>query len=118
VIPGERGKTGKDGEIYNEVPLTDAVKALLGNPKRAALHSRLLMGSSRLRVIRKRKKRLCKPLTKIEKWMVAGAAAFTKEQAQANLSRGHRLLVYGFDVMMLKQQVKQAMQWAGPLPTS
>jgi 4-hydroxy-2-oxoheptanedioate aldolase len=41
-----------------------------------------------------------------------GAAAFTKEQVQANLGRGHRLLVYGFDVLMLRQQVKRATQWA------
>jgi 2-keto-3-deoxy-L-rhamnonate aldolase RhmA len=40
-----------------------------------------------------------------------GASAFTREQAQANLKRGHRLLVYGFDVLMLRQHVKQAMQW-------
>jgi 4-hydroxy-2-oxoheptanedioate aldolase len=40
-----------------------------------------------------------------------GAAAFTKEQAQANLKRGHRLLVYGFDVLMLKQHAKQAVGW-------
>ena len=41
-----------------------------------------------------------------------GAAAFTKEQAQANLKRGHRLLVHGFDVLMLKQQVRQAAEWS------
>src|SRR5262245_50864209 len=41
-----------------------------------------------------------------------GAAAFSKEEAQANLRRGHRLLVYGFDILMLKHQVKQATQWA------
>ncbi len=42
-----------------------------------------------------------------------GATTFTKEQAQANLRRGHRFLVYGFDSLVLKQHVRQAMQWAG-----
>jgi 4-hydroxy-2-oxoheptanedioate aldolase len=43
-----------------------------------------------------------------------GAAAFTKEQAQANLRRGHRLFFYGFDVLMLKQHVRQACAWLAP----
>ena len=34
-----------------------------------------------------------------------GAAALTREQTQSNLRRGHRILVYGFDVLMLKQHV-------------
>lgn len=42
-----------------------------------------------------------------------GAAAFTKEQTQTNLSRGHRLLAFGFDVLMLKQQARQAAGWLG-----
>ena len=43
-----------------------------------------------------------------------GAAAFTKEQAQANLRRGHRLFVHGFDVLMLKQHAHQAGAWLAP----
>ena len=41
-----------------------------------------------------------------------GAAALTREQAQANLQRGHRILVYGFDVLMLKQHARQAAEWS------
>lgn len=41
-----------------------------------------------------------------------GAAALTREQAQSNLRRGHRILVYGFDLLMLKQHAGQAMQWS------
>jgi 4-hydroxy-2-oxoheptanedioate aldolase len=41
-----------------------------------------------------------------------GAAALTREQAEGNIRRGHRILVYGFDVLMLKQQVRQSMEWA------
>lgn len=48
----------------------------------------------------------------LEAGIALGAAALTKEQAQANLKRGHRLMVYGFDVLMLKQHAKQAMRWA------
>lgn len=40
-----------------------------------------------------------------------GAAAFTKEQAQTNMRRGHRLFFYGFDVLMLKQHARQAAGW-------
>ena len=40
-----------------------------------------------------------------------GAAALTREQTQSNLSRGHRILVYGFDVMMLKAHARQAAGW-------
>ena len=41
-----------------------------------------------------------------------GAVAMTREQAVGNIGRGHRLLAYGFDVLMLKQQVRQSMAWA------
>lgn len=41
-----------------------------------------------------------------------GAAALTREQTEGNLRRGHRILVYGFDVLVLKQHVRQAMEWA------
>jgi 4-hydroxy-2-oxoheptanedioate aldolase len=41
-----------------------------------------------------------------------GAAALTREQTQDNIRRGHRILVYGFDVLMLKQHVRQAAEWA------
>jgi len=40
-----------------------------------------------------------------------GAAALTREQTEGNLRRGHRILVYGFDVLMLEQHVRQAMAW-------
>jgi 4-hydroxy-2-oxoheptanedioate aldolase len=41
-----------------------------------------------------------------------GAAALTREQTESNLRRGHRILLYGFDVLILKQHVRQAMEWA------
>lgn len=41
-----------------------------------------------------------------------GASALTREQAQGNIRRGHRILVYGFDVLMLKQYARQAAEWA------
>jgi 4-hydroxy-2-oxoheptanedioate aldolase len=41
-----------------------------------------------------------------------GAAALTREQARDNIRRGHRILVYGFDVLMLKQHARQAADWA------
>ena len=41
-----------------------------------------------------------------------GAAALTREQAQGNIRRGHRILVYGFDVLILKQHARQAAEWA------
>jgi 4-hydroxy-2-oxoheptanedioate aldolase len=41
-----------------------------------------------------------------------GAAALTREQAQGNIRRGHRILVYGFDVLILKQHAQQAAEWA------
>lgn len=40
-----------------------------------------------------------------------GAAALTREQTQAMLARGHRILAHGFDVLMLKQSVRQALEW-------
>jgi 4-hydroxy-2-oxoheptanedioate aldolase len=43
-----------------------------------------------------------------------GAAALTREQAQANLKRGHRLFFYGFDVLMLRQHARQAVGWVRP----
>jgi len=48
----------------------------------------------------------------LEAGIPVGAAAFTQEQAQANLRRGHRLMVYGFDVLLLKQHARQAMEWS------
>jgi 4-hydroxy-2-oxoheptanedioate aldolase len=41
-----------------------------------------------------------------------GASAFTREQTHGNIGRGHRILVYGFDVLMLKQHVRQAVEWS------
>ena len=41
-----------------------------------------------------------------------GASALTREQARGNIRRGHRILVYGFDVLMLKQHARQAAEWA------
>jgi 4-hydroxy-2-oxoheptanedioate aldolase len=41
-----------------------------------------------------------------------GAAALTREQAQGNIRRGHRILVYGFDVLILKQHARQTADWA------
>jgi 4-hydroxy-2-oxoheptanedioate aldolase len=40
-----------------------------------------------------------------------GGAAFTEVQTQALLARGYRLLWHNFDVLMLKQVVRQAAQW-------
>jgi hypothetical protein len=33
-------------------------------------------------------------------------------ESLVNIRRGHRILVYGFDVLMLKQHVRQAAEWA------
>jgi len=44
----------------------------------------------------------------LEAGIALGAAAFTKEQAQTNRARGHRIIVYGFDVLVLKQYARQA----------
>ena len=41
-----------------------------------------------------------------------GAAALTREQTQGNIRRGHRILVYGFDVLMLRQHARKAAEWA------
>jgi 4-hydroxy-2-oxoheptanedioate aldolase len=40
-----------------------------------------------------------------------GGAAMTKEQTQAIIARGYRILAHGFDVLMLKNQVRQAAEW-------
>jgi 4-hydroxy-2-oxoheptanedioate aldolase len=40
-----------------------------------------------------------------------GGAAMTREQTQTMLARGYRVLGHGFDVLMLKQGVRQAMEW-------
>jgi 4-hydroxy-2-oxoheptanedioate aldolase len=47
----------------------------------------------------------------LEAGIAMGCAAFTRDQAQASLKRGYRVLVCGFDVLMLKQQVRQAAEW-------
>lgn len=47
----------------------------------------------------------------LEAGVALGASAFTREQAQGNVQRGHRILVYGFDVLMLKQHARQAAGW-------
>jgi 4-hydroxy-2-oxoheptanedioate aldolase len=40
-----------------------------------------------------------------------GAAALTREQTRMLLDRGHRLLVHGFDVLMLGGLVRQTAEW-------
>src|SRR5215212_5152813 len=40
-----------------------------------------------------------------------GGAALTEEQAHACIQKGYRLLWHGFDVLVLKQFVRQAMGW-------
>ncbi len=47
----------------------------------------------------------------LEAGIAMGCAAFTREQARASLARGYRILVHGFDVLMLKEQVRQAAGW-------
>jgi 4-hydroxy-2-oxoheptanedioate aldolase len=47
----------------------------------------------------------------LEAGVALGAAALTREQAQGNIRRGHRILVYGFDVLMLKQAARQNADW-------
>ncbi len=47
----------------------------------------------------------------LEAGIALGTAAFTKEQTQAQIKRGYRILVHGFDVLMLKQHAKDAMSW-------
>jgi 4-hydroxy-2-oxoheptanedioate aldolase len=42
-----------------------------------------------------------------------GGAAFTREQTHAILARGYRLLVHGFDVLMLGGLVREAAEWRG-----
>src|SRR5215213_6766070 len=43
-----------------------------------------------------------------------GAAALTREQTRELLGRGHRLLVHGFDVLMLGNLVRQTAEWRQP----
>ncbi len=40
-----------------------------------------------------------------------GGAALTSDQTKALLKRGYRILAHGFDVLMLKQYVRQAADW-------
>jgi hypothetical protein len=40
-----------------------------------------------------------------------GAAALTREQTRALLTRGHRLPTHGFDVLMLGGFVRQTAEW-------
>jgi hypothetical protein len=40
-----------------------------------------------------------------------GGAALTKEQTQALVQKGYRLLWHQFDVLILKQFVRQTAQW-------
>ena len=47
----------------------------------------------------------------LEAKMPLGGAALTKEQTRALLQRGYRILAQGFDVLMLKQAVRQAAEW-------
>jgi 4-hydroxy-2-oxoheptanedioate aldolase len=52
----------------------------------------------------------------LEAGIPLGAAALTREQTQAILSRGYRLPVQGFDVLMLGAQVRQAAEWRRVVP--
>ena len=45
-----------------------------------------------------------------------GAAALTREQTRSLLSRGHRLPVHGFDVLMLGNLVRQTSEWRQDVP--
>jgi 4-hydroxy-2-oxoheptanedioate aldolase len=47
----------------------------------------------------------------LEAGIPLGAAALTREQTRELLGRGHRLLVHGFDVLMLAGLVRQAAEW-------
>ncbi len=40
-----------------------------------------------------------------------GGAAMTRDQTNALLQRGYRILAHGFDVLMIKQYVRQAADW-------
>jgi 4-hydroxy-2-oxoheptanedioate aldolase len=40
-----------------------------------------------------------------------GGVAMTREQTRALVQKGHRLLWHGFDVLVLKQAVRQAAEW-------
>jgi 4-hydroxy-2-oxoheptanedioate aldolase len=46
-----------------------------------------------------------------ESGIALGGAALTQEQTQALLKKGYRLLWHAFDVLMLKQFVRQAAEW-------
>jgi 4-hydroxy-2-oxoheptanedioate aldolase len=47
----------------------------------------------------------------LEAGIPLGAAGLTREQTQALLDRGHRVLVNGFDVLMLGGAVRQTAEW-------
>ena len=51
--------------------------------------------------------------TVLEAGIPLGGAALSREQTRDLLGRGYRMLGQGFDVLMLKQQVRQAAEWAG-----
>lgn len=40
-----------------------------------------------------------------------GGAALTRDQTRVLLERGYRILAHGFDVLMLKQSIRQAAEW-------
>ncbi len=40
-----------------------------------------------------------------------GGAAMTSDQTKALLKRGYRILAHGFDVLMIKQYIRQAADW-------
>jgi hypothetical protein len=47
----------------------------------------------------------------LEAGLPLGGAALTKEQTQALVQKGYRLLWHQFDVLILKQFVRQTAQW-------
>ena len=47
----------------------------------------------------------------LEAGIPVGAVAFTREQTHRILARGHRLLGHNFDVLMLKDVVRESMGW-------
>lgn len=47
----------------------------------------------------------------LEAGIALGGAALTREQTQAILKRGYRVLAHHFDVLMLKQFVRQTAEW-------
>ncbi len=42
---------------------------------------------------------------------VLGGAALTSDQTKALLERGYRILAHGFDVLIIKQFIRQAADW-------